>query len=82
VHARKLAAVRRGANRRLAAMLREIASLRHHEARARALERLLAERDAALAALRPPKQPTLTGSGIGETPIGDSHEQDPRSTGG
>jgi hypothetical protein len=31
-------------------MVAEIASLRHHEARVAALERLLAERDAALAA--------------------------------
>jgi hypothetical protein len=41
---RKLEAVRRGADRRLTAMMREIATLRHHEARAAQLERLLAER--------------------------------------
>ena len=41
-HARKLEQVRRAANRRLAAMMQEIAALRHHEARAEALERLLA----------------------------------------
>jgi hypothetical protein len=44
--ARTLEAVRRGADRRLAAMMREIALLRHHEARAAQLERLLAERTA------------------------------------
>jgi len=43
---RTVAAVRRGADRRLAAMMREIAILRHHEARAAQLERLLAERSA------------------------------------
>ena len=53
-HARQVVAVRRGADRRLTVMVREIASLRHHEARAQALERMLAERDAALAALAPP----------------------------
>jgi hypothetical protein len=50
-HARQLAAVRRGADRRLAAMMAEIASLRHHEARAEALARLLAERDERIVAL-------------------------------
>lgn len=44
-HERQLESVRRGGNRRLAAMMQEIAALRHHEARAQALERLLAERD-------------------------------------
>lgn len=44
--ARKVEAVRRAADRRLAAMMREIALLRHHEARAAQLERLLAERTA------------------------------------
>lgn len=43
---RRIEAVRRGADRRLAAMMREIALLRHHEARAAQLERLLAERTA------------------------------------
>lgn len=46
-HARQLLAVRRAADRRLALMVREIATLRHHEARAEVLARLLAERDAA-----------------------------------
>ena len=50
-HARQLAAVRRGADRRLAAMVAELASLRHHEARAAALSRLLEERDARIAQL-------------------------------
>ena len=45
---RKLAAARRAADRRLAALMREMAALRHHEARAQALTRLLAERDTAL----------------------------------
>ena len=45
-HTRKLELVRRAANRRLAAMMNEIATLRHHEARADALERLLAARPA------------------------------------
>ena len=41
---RRLEHVRRAANRRLAVMMQEIATLRHHEARAEALERLLAAR--------------------------------------
>jgi hypothetical protein len=49
-HARQLAALRRAADRRLAQMVQDIAALRHHEARAEALGRLLAEREAALAA--------------------------------
>ena len=43
-HERKLELVRRAANRRLATMMKEIAALRHHEARAQALERMLATR--------------------------------------
>ena len=43
-HQRKLELVRRAANRRLAAMMKEIAALRHHDARAQALERMLAAR--------------------------------------
>ena len=43
-HERRLELVRRAANRRLAAMMKEIAALRHHEARAQALERMLATR--------------------------------------
>jgi len=50
-HARQLAALRRGTDRRLAAMVAELASLRHHEARAAALSRLLEERDARIAEL-------------------------------
>lgn len=50
-HERRLAAVRRAADRRLAGMVREIATLRHHEARAAGLERLLAERDTMIARL-------------------------------
>jgi hypothetical protein len=49
-HERRVAAMRRDADRRLASMVAEIASLRHLQARADALERLIAERDAALAA--------------------------------
>jgi hypothetical protein len=49
-HGRQLAAMRRAADRRLTAMVKEIAALRHHEARAEALGRLIAERDAAIAA--------------------------------
>jgi hypothetical protein len=46
-HARQLEAVRRAADRKLAEMVREIVALRHHEARAEMLARLLAERNAA-----------------------------------
>ena len=46
-HERRVELVRRAANRRLAAMMQEIATLRHHEARAEALERLLAMRTTA-----------------------------------
>jgi Skp family chaperone for outer membrane proteins len=49
-HARQLEAVRRAADRKLAEMVREIVALRHHEARAEMLARLLAERDAAIPA--------------------------------
>jgi hypothetical protein len=51
-HARQLLALRRGRDRRLTIMLREITTLRHHEARALALERMLKERDEALAKSR------------------------------
>ena len=80
-HARQIAAVRRGADRRLTVMLREIASLRHHEARAQAFERLLAERDAAMAAA---EERDLTGKQIKETSLGglsSLYEQDPHPTG-
>lgn len=43
-HQRRLEQTRRAANRRLAAMMHEIATLRHHEARAALLERALATR--------------------------------------
>jgi hypothetical protein len=49
-HERVVAALRRAHARRLAAMVHEIAALRHHEAKAEALVRLLAGRDATLAA--------------------------------
>jgi hypothetical protein len=49
-HQREVAALRRSGDRQTAALMREIALLRHHEARAEALARLLAERDVALAA--------------------------------
>jgi hypothetical protein len=39
---RRVESARRAANRRLAAMVQEIATLRHHEARAETLERMLA----------------------------------------
>ena len=48
-HSRQIAALRRAGDRRTAGLMREIALLRHHEARAEALARLLAERDVALA---------------------------------
>lgn len=48
-HERRLAALRRVADQRIARMAQDIAALRHHEARAAALTRLLAEREAALA---------------------------------
>ena len=48
-HVRELAAAQRAADQRLAALMRELTALRHLEARAQALTRLLAERDTALA---------------------------------
>jgi ubiquinone biosynthesis protein UbiJ len=45
---RRVDLVRRAANRRLSAMMKEIATLRHHEARAERLERLLATRTPSL----------------------------------
>ena len=45
-----MAAVRRAGDEQLASAVAEIASLRHHQARAEALTRLLEERDRALAA--------------------------------
>ena len=59
-HERRVELVRRAANRRLAAMMQEIATLRHHEARAGALERLLAT--------RPPDAPGPQGAFDGEDP--------------
>ena len=47
-HVRQLAAAQRAADQRLAALMRELTALRHLEARAQALTRLLAERDTAL----------------------------------
>src|SRR5439155_864050 len=47
-HVRELAAAQRAADQRLAALMRELTALRHLEARAQALTRLLAERDTAL----------------------------------
>jgi len=47
--AKRLANAKRRADRKLAAMMNEIAQLRHHEARAAALQRLVAEREAAIA---------------------------------
>ena len=49
---RQLGATRRAADRQVSAMMRELVSVRHHEARAEALERLLAQRDTTIAALR------------------------------
>lgn len=46
-HAKQLEAVRRAADRKLAELVQEIVALRHHEARADMLARLLAERTAA-----------------------------------
>ena len=58
-HVQQLERVRRAADRRIAAMMREIAILRHHEARADALSRLL-EAHGMAAAMR--------GIGDGEDP--------------
>jgi hypothetical protein len=44
---RRIAATKRAADRRLAVMMRELAELRHHEARAETLARRLAQRDTA-----------------------------------
>jgi hypothetical protein len=56
---KKLAAVRRAADRKLAVMVQELAALRHHEARATALERMVKEYQAAAA---------VEQRGDGETP--------------
>lgn len=64
-HERQLVNVKRGADRRVASMMREIATLRHFEARATAMERLLAERDAVIATLRAREVPSPTT----ETPV-------------
>lgn len=48
-HAKQLEALRRAADRKLAELVQEIVALRHHEARADMLARLLAERTAAAA---------------------------------
>lgn len=69
-HTRQAAALRRAADRRVAAMMQEIAGLRHHEARAEALTRLLAERDAALAA-QSERIASLESLLQGPTPIGE-----------
>ena len=49
-HQREMAALQRSGDRQTAALMREIALLRHHEARAETLARMLGERDTALAA--------------------------------
>ena len=51
-HGRQLANAKRAADRRLTAMMGEITTLRHFEARATAMERLLSERDGVIADLR------------------------------
>ena len=48
-HERQVATLRRGHDRRIAALVQELARLRHHEARAETLARLVAEREATLA---------------------------------
>lgn len=53
-HERRLAAVRRAADRRMAAVVQEIAALRHHQARAEALARILTERDGGSGTARSP----------------------------
>lgn len=67
-HARRLAAVRRKADRELAAMMQEIAALRHHEARAAMLARVLQEHGIVIASAAPP-------------PVEDSRETAPRPAG-
>ena len=69
-HTRQAAALRRAADRRVASMVQEIAGLRHHEARAEALTRLLAERDATLAA-QSDRIASLESLLQGQTPIGE-----------
>jgi septal ring factor EnvC (AmiA/AmiB activator) len=62
---RRIENARRAANRRLAAMVQEIATLRHHEARAETLARLLASGGSS------PATPTAVpeqGRGNGEDP--------------
>jgi len=49
-HERQLVSLRQARDRELAAVVQDLAALRHHEARAAALTRLVAERDATLAA--------------------------------
>ena len=58
-HERQLANAKRAADRRVTAMMREITTLRHFEARAEAMERLLTERDVLIAALRAERRPEL-----------------------
>jgi hypothetical protein len=49
-HAQELDDLQRDADQRLAALVAELSALRHHEARAEALARLLTERETELAA--------------------------------
>lgn len=70
-HAKQLEAVRRAADRKLAELVQEIVALRHHEARADMLARLLAERTAAAEAAAAP--PSAEES---------NHAEAPRSVGG
>jgi len=71
-HERQLAAAKRAADRQLAAMMREITTLRHHEARAGALERMVAERDATIAALRAGGEPMPAPSPTRDRAVGES----------
>ena len=59
-HDRQLANAKRAADRRVTAMMREITTLRHFEARAEAMERLLTERDQIIATLRAELATALT----------------------
>ena len=80
-HGRQLENVRRLADRRLTAIMKEIAALRHHEARAEELGRRLAECEARLQGGRNPGRTTaatlpLTRDPDGEEPLGGGWPDD------
>jgi predicted RNase H-like nuclease (RuvC/YqgF family) len=76
-HERQLAATKRAADRRLSAFMSELTALRYHEARAQALERLVAERDALIVKLREDLTRLSGADGLDSATTGSASVQQP-----